>query len=424
MRERERKAQARLKAQLESGEKPKPLYSYRPLLWQPRARQVWGLFTGLVVALIFAAFVMVVSFDPESWVNRWLSRQLRSGIRIGNFYLPLGWLHTAPQWLVVAALIVATGYAVSHLGYTSAAPDKVHSVPVVVGAIFVYLWLLALLTLTVAAASLALLHTGVAIARPEIPPGSQPQEALNAYAWAIADALPGPNIPTTLNWSLQYRFVDHWSEALLLLYKVTFVTVLLFPMYRIIRVYAARSRPATVVEPSLPAARQFFDLLLAARAALDQLEEGGRVAVGSRRESGWTAYFTAKRALDDLESAVDKIQSLFGDGDVARSANAAEAAAHNRRAAIASQATRNRDAAYASQVALNWHATFSPLVAVPNRLTAFTSRSSGSSSAPIDLAGHRLTLNLRIAEFSRTANESLRDAALPHSSISTNEVDE
>jgi hypothetical protein len=411
--EKDRKAQARLKAQLESGEKPKPLYSYRPLLWQPRARAVWGLFTGLMVALICAAFVMVVLFDPGSWVNRWLSRHLRPGIHIGNFYLPPGWLHTAPQWLVVAALVAATRYAISTLSHTSAAPDKVRSIPVAVGAIFVYLWLLALLTLTFAAASLALLHAGVAIVHPEIPPGSQPHETLNAYAWAIADALPGPKIPPTLNWSLQYQFVDHWSEALLLLYKVTFVTILLFPLYRIIRVYAARSRPATVVEPSLPAARQFFDRLLAARAALDYLEKGG-----------WTAYSTAEHALDDLESAVDKMQSLFGDGDVTRSANAAEAAAHNRHAAIASQATRNRGAAYASQVALNRRAMFSPLVAVPNRLTAFTSRSSGSSTAPVDLAGHRSTLNLRIAEFSRTANEALRDAALPHSSSSTNVADE
>ena len=126
--EKERKEQARLQARLESGEKPK-LFSYRPLLRQPRARAVWGLFTGLMVALICAAFVMVVSFDPGSWVNRWFSGQLGPGIHVGKFHLPLGWQHTAPQWLVVVALIAATGYAVSNLGYTSAAPDKVALYP-------------------------------------------------------------------------------------------------------------------------------------------------------------------------------------------------------------------------------------------------------------------------------------------------------
>lgn len=399
--ERRAKWEEEAQARRERGEVPKRAYPSMlaaPYLLRPQqtgAGEVWGLFTGLMGGLVVAVAAVAALFNPGSWVNRWLSKRLTSGITIHNHHLRLGWLHTGPQWLVLAVLVVAIGYAVLNFGYSPADPDKVRSIPVAAGAILTYFWLLALLTLTVAATSLVLLHVGVAAARPHIPAGSQPEAAVNAYTWTVANALPGPNIPTTLNWSLHYRFVDHWSDMLLLLYKIAFAAVLLFPLYRIIRIYAERSRPVPTVEPALPAARQFLDLLSAARTVLDRLE--GRTVTKLQQESPWTVGITASRALIDLESALENIRSLFGDGDVTRKANAAEAAARNRHNAITSHklgaAVRDTD-----------------------RYWRLGGRAYGRSSpAPSDLDQPRLTLDRRISEYSQSANQILREAAAAHS---------
>jgi hypothetical protein len=121
--------------------------------------------------------------------------------------------------------------------------------------------------------------------------------------------------------------VDHWSKALLLLYKIAFIIVLLFPVYRILRVYAA-SRPRGAAEPSLSTARHFLKSLLAARTALNRLQ-GWSVSVRPQKESWSSVYLAARRALDELESALEGVWSLFGDIDVARKADAAETAARN-----------------------------------------------------------------------------------------------
>jgi hypothetical protein len=399
--ERRAKWEEEARARRETGEtlkRPYPSMLPTPYLlrpWQPGAGEVWGLFTGLMGGLIVAVAAVAALFNPGSWVNRWLSKHLRPGITIHNHHLRLGWLHTGPQWLVLAVLVVAIGYAVLNFGYGPADPDKVRSIPFAAGAILTYFWLLAILTLTVAATSLALLHVGVAVARPHIPAGSQPEAAVNAYTWAVANALPGPNIPTTLNWTLHYRFVDHWSDILLLLYKVAFAAVLLFPLYRIIRVYAERSRPVTTIDPALPAARQFLDLLSAARTVLDRLE--GRTATKLQQESQWAVGATARRALIDLESALENVRSLFGDGDVTRTANAAEAAARNRHSAITSH-------------------NLAKTVRAADRYRQLGGRSYGRSSPPpSDLDEPRVTLDRRISEYSQSAKQILREAADAHS---------
>lgn len=354
-------------------------------IWLPDAGDVWRFFVGMAVILIAAAVAFVVLFDPASSVNRWLSTRLRPGIGIGNIHFPLGWLDTAPQWLVVAAIIIAISFPVRHLGDSFASLDRVlRSIPAAIGAILLYFVLLALLTVTVAGTSLALLHVGGATASPEIPPGSQPQAALNVYTWAIADMLPGPSIPKTLNWSLQYRFVDHWSEALLLIYKIAFAAVLLFPVYRIFRTYAQRSRPPAAVRSVLPAARQFFDLLHVTQFVLDRLETFTSETVGAR-PTVWDSITTglaADRAVKErLPAALRNLRSLFGDSNVTRSANAAAAAANNRLDAINDASSR-----------------FIP-------------------TKPVDLAEKRATLERRIAEFAQSANDALGDAVAVHSSL-------
>jgi hypothetical protein len=283
---------------------------------------------ALLMLVIALGFTMPMAILPNraSWVDRWLAR-LPPEISIGIVNLPLGWLHAAPLILLLVVLIINVGNVIVTL-YEDVKPDSVRSMRDAAVAILAYFLLLALLTLAAAAISLALLHIGVAASRPEIPRASQPLAILNAYAWTIADTLPGPDIPATLNWTLQYRFVDHWSEVLLLTYKIVFYAVLLFPMYRIVRIYVERSRHAAPVESSLSAALRYRDRLLDVQAALDRLE--GRYVTPTHRKEYGSSPYPAKLALDDLESELEKVRSLFGEADVVGHADDAEVAARKR----------------------------------------------------------------------------------------------
>jgi hypothetical protein len=208
----------------------------------PNLEDAWYPSMGLIGALAVGSVALAWLFDPSWWPNRWLADRLDPGVQVRGVHVPLGWVPTVPQWLVVAGLLWVTAVAA---GFLLVEPLEQLSSPVgVLGAVLGYVAVLAMLTLTAAATALALLHTGLASADPAIPVGSQPAAAVQSYLAAMAGALPGPDIPSTLNWSVRYRFVDHWTGTVLLLYKIAFVGVLAFPLARIVRAYLDRSGPA------------------------------------------------------------------------------------------------------------------------------------------------------------------------------------
>jgi hypothetical protein len=426
--ERERVQQNERSARLTSSKQvidfPQPLIDFPlPARWVSRTHpfQVWRLFAILLMTLIAAIAVTAVLSEPRSPVNRWLSGPLNRGVSVGSLRLP-AWLQTAPQWLVVAGLIAIIWYAVLSRGLLRyAEPDRLRTLAGAFGAVLIYIWLLALLTLTVAAASLALLHVGAAGARPAIPAGSQLLTGVDAYAWQVANSLPGPNIPATLNWPLHYRFTGHWSDALLLLYKIGFLTVLLFPLYRITREYTARRypRPPADPEPSLSAAGQFLGLLLAVYVTLEQVSSGAGTKLGPpaaspgpRTDGGRvtshssnpaiTAFKEATQIIDKLEPALDKVLALFGDGVVADRATAARTAA--------------RDWHKASFIALPPYFLWVP---AGRRYRRYIYPRSGGlyhfgpRPEPSDLTELRKTLKRSISEYSQSANQALQNAAVP-----------
>lgn len=285
----------------------------------------WWPLTAVVLALIFTIPTMILA-DKGSWMDHWLAR-LPPSVSIGGVHLALNWLHAVPELLAVIGIIAIIGNLIPTLR-EDANPDMVRSVPTAAVAILTYFLVLVLIAFAAAAISLVLLHLNVAVSRPRIPRGSRPLAAVNTYAWSIADALPGPNIPATLNWTLKYRLVDHWSEVLLLIFKIGFLGVLLFPVYRIVRVYAERSRRAIPVEPCLSAACSFRDRLLDIQAVLDQLE-GRQVSAARQRELGSSRYHV-KLVLNDLDSDLEKVRLLFGDSEVALKATDAKDAADER----------------------------------------------------------------------------------------------
>ena len=346
----------------------------KPLGRPPRVDGGWWIFAGLVMTLGIAVAVVIRS-NSGSWMDRWLGR-LPPEVSVGNFHLPLSLLHSAPQLLAAAGLIAMIITLIIPSLRDGVNPDTVRSMPNAAVAILAYLLLLALLTFTAAAASLALLRVGVAASYPQIPPRSQPLAAVNTYTWAIADALPGPNIPTTLNWTLQYRFVDRWSEVLLLVYKMSFFAVLLFPLYRIIRVsaYTEWSRHVASADSSLSAAHRFRERLLDIQAILDLLE--GRSISATRQKKFGSTPYPAKTALNDLESELEKVRSLFGDSVVIDKANDAELAARSR-----------------------------------YERSTMMSYGRGFISMPIDLDELRATLWRSISQYSRSVTEALNNEA-------------
>jgi hypothetical protein len=313
---REKKLADKAKKRLEKGEEPPISTSNREEGW---------ILLGLVIALIAAVLALILP-NTASWIEHWLGR-IPPEVSIGNFHIPLSWVHAAPQILLAIGLIVTVANFVAII-HEVVKPDSVRSMRNATVAVLAYLFLLALLALTAVAISLVLIHLGAAVSRPQIPADSQPMAAVNAYAWTIADSLPGPNIPATLNWTSQYRLVDHWNEILLFTYKIVFYVVLLFPIYRIMRIYVERSRYRTSVNSSLSAALKYRDCLLAVQADLDRLEE--KNFVGAHQKDMDHLLFLAKLSLNNLEPELEKTWSLFGDTYVADCADDAEDAARKR----------------------------------------------------------------------------------------------
>jgi hypothetical protein len=316
--------------------------------WLPRARapaptavEAWKFLGLLLIWTVVALVALRYVFDPAWSANRWLSGHLQPGVHIHGFHLPLAWLGTAPQWLALTVLLLWSAAAAVYL--LEAPPEDLRSLHGAVAAALAALVTLVLLTATVAAVALALLHVGLAATQPELPKSGHPEAALNAVAWAIADALPGPDVPTTLNWTLDTRFVDHWSGALLLLYKLVFISVLVFPLARLVRTHLrSLGAPTAAAEtPLLSAAKEFTDRLTAIHAAMNEIERSlvarGRdvpFALSDSSPDIRQAISSCRQAVDELEPALQRVRSLFGDGDVADAADTAETAAADRLGAI------------------------------------------------------------------------------------------
>src|SRR5262249_52968232 len=153
----------------------------KPVARQSSMRDSFGPLAMVAVAVIFTVPV-VMTVGKRSWMDHWLAR-LPTELSVGEAHLPLHWLHAVPPLIAVIGLIGLIGNLIPMLR-DDANPDMVRSVPTVAVAILTYLLVLALLTLTAAVASLALLHLKLAASHPRIPPGSRPLTAINAYAWS------------------------------------------------------------------------------------------------------------------------------------------------------------------------------------------------------------------------------------------------
>ena len=202
----------------------------------------WGTAGGVLLAALGAVIVVIFVSDPSSALNHWIDGWTRNDLHVAGLGVPLRWVRTVPQWIAVAALVWLAGYVVFAAASTVwfAEEDIATSTPAIVALVTMFVCLLILLAIVCAAVTLALLRTGLASARPSIPPGDQASAAVATYAWHIADAVPALKIPSTLNWSLNHEFVDPWDRIILLAYKAVFFGVLIVPLARYAAFYVGR----------------------------------------------------------------------------------------------------------------------------------------------------------------------------------------
>jgi hypothetical protein len=298
--------------------------------------------------------------DPTAIMSRWLNPRVSQGVTLLGHHLSLSWARTAPQWAALVVLVwgmsgVAEDLELGRLVYA-------RSLRAVGIACATFVSLIAIATMAFTAATVVLLQVGWGIARPAIPPGSEVSAAISAYIWHALDAIPGLNIPATLNWSLRYDLVDYWDGALLVAYKAVFFGILVIPIAWAVRAFSRRvRRPSAPV--AIRAAREFRELLGECSAQLDRAEgvvlkrrdarptsrppAGDKTrprtypTTGEKRElvqrelvPGSRAMGAAEASVDALEDALQRIRALFGESQVGERAEAALEAAARRLVAI------------------------------------------------------------------------------------------
>ena len=96
----------------------------------------------------------------------------------------------------------------------------VYGVPALVLAI---VWIVAFATLGFAGVSELLYLHGIATTEPDRALADPLTDSGRFYLWSFLNAIPVLEIPQALGWKLAFRFTDHVSPVLLLLYKVTVI---------------------------------------------------------------------------------------------------------------------------------------------------------------------------------------------------------
>lgn len=329
---------------------------------------VWSKFVVLVIATALALAVVVIVSDPTSALNHWLVDHTRVSLRLADRNVSLHWLRAVPQWGAAVVLICGLPLGVMLLAMTINRWAEA-SLAYAAGLILACAALLALVTVGCAAISVALVRVGLASFHPSVAPGGEVSAALGAFAWHLSDAVPGLKLTQTLNWNLHSDLSGISIGIVLLVYKATFIGVVVVPLGLTAAAYVARKRPTKAVRAIVASAREFADGLVRVDDKLDKLEEeslrvqeapptkGARSArlradafpamrqsaspglglgrsrspelgLGrspySRALRGWaTSKVGIKSDLQDLRATIDQVETLFGDLDATPAARRA-----------------------------------------------------------------------------------------------------
>lgn len=281
----------------------------------------WLLLTVPLVVLVLIVFLMPLVFEPGVWLDGWVARQL-DGSRFT-------FLRTAPQWLAAWLLVWLAWAMADDLGFG----DQVRRGRDLAMTVVWFLATVGLIVVAATAVNLALLHVGLASASPTIAPGEQVSATVTGYAWHIAEALPGPNIPGTLHWTLHHRFTDRWSTILILLTKLAVVSLIVVPVAQAIRGFARYASPHPATPGALRGAANFVEQFIAARAAADRAthkhgltdsDPTVPIPILSASDANHAQPEpSAREATELVVMSLDSVAALFGPGEVTQHADAA-----------------------------------------------------------------------------------------------------
>jgi len=204
-----------------------------PMGTWPSTGALWG-FALLTLALAAVAYISLpTGFASSSRAFNLLTDWTESGVDIAGEHVRLTWVPATLQLVAVCALLFFA-WALFVVLRENADEPRPNALGIA-GAIAVCVAFIALLTAIAAAALLALLHTGLGDTAPAIAPGEEVAEALTAAAWPIANSVPVLDIPGSFHWTARSRFVDYWSGAVLLTYKLLVILIVFVPLAHFVR---------------------------------------------------------------------------------------------------------------------------------------------------------------------------------------------
>jgi hypothetical protein len=290
--------------------------SREELAGDERTRMPWLAVVLLAASPVVASAVMPLIFEPGHGLDTWWTQRIE-GTAASFLRTAPQWIsvvaRTAPQWISVVALVAIIGSVAGLLWERYLWVRDRHALA---QAVVSYAALVGFAVVTAAALNLALLHVGVAAARPALPAGGHVRAAIEAQLWHLADA-PGRDLPNALHWSLPHDFVDRWSAGLFLVTRLFLVGVLAVPVAQAVMSFAHFHMRRPAAPAGLDAVTRFGRRLHDARAAVDR---AGEASAWDSVQSA--ATYAVGLATDELDS----VRQLFGAGEIAARADAAVAA--------------------------------------------------------------------------------------------------
>ena len=235
------------------------------------AVEVWLAVAVLLVATVAGWFLLWLVIAPSSVAHTWLTARFPDGIHFGDYGVDLPWLLKGVDGVTAAIVLLVVLSMMSglagFLGEAMGLRGRASRAGVLVATILT----LGPAIIAATAVSIALLHVGWAEATPTIPPVDEVNATVNWYGWHLADLLPILDLPDTMNWVVNFEYVDRWSAFVMLGAKLLLIGLLGWPIAILARMSLEQARDRRP-KPALLGVTGRFGVLL------DELMSGADAA--------------------------------------------------------------------------------------------------------------------------------------------------
>lgn len=305
----------------------------------------WVAAMAMVGCAVGAYVALALLIAPSSFVMRWVTEWTAEPVHVLGRDVAVAWVPVGLQWLV---LVVLTSQILSLLELFAdsefLAPS---SLVTIAGALVALVAFLAVVTFVIAGVLIALHNMGVGSVEPTLPAGHEASSAIQSVLWPLADSVPLLDVPGSFNWSLHYRFVDHWSGGVLLVHRLVVLAVLVIPVAGLMRVWAQMARPPGQQDGELDVPHQVLTSFSTLQSELDEARRLILENAAARRAMSWGEISdlslefqiadllrTARRRRRELDELTQRSRRMFGAGDISEEADAALSALERRFASL------------------------------------------------------------------------------------------